>query len=123
MRFKIDENLPLEVATLLRQARHDALTVVEQDLGGSADPDLANICQREHRALVTLDTGFGDIRAYPPEQFSGLIVLRLRQQDKPHVLRILSLLISKLSIEPLEKHLWIVDEESIRIRGLSVSES
>ena len=107
----------LSPATLLRQAKHDALTVVEQDLGGSADPDLAQVCQREHRALVTLDAGFGDIRAYPPDQFSGLIVLRLRRQDKLYVLRILSFLVSKLDSEPLEQHLWIVDEESIRIRG------
>ena len=117
MRFKIDENLPLEVATLLHQAGHDALTVVEQDLSGSADPDLAKVCQREGRALITLDTGFGDIRAYPPDEYSGLIVLRLSRQDKLRVLRVASLLISKLDSEPLEQHLWIVDEESIRIRG------
>jgi hypothetical protein len=30
MRFKVDENLPAEVAQLLRAAGHDALTVVDQ---------------------------------------------------------------------------------------------
>ena len=34
MRFKIDENLPVEAAELLRQAGHDAVTVLEQHLGG-----------------------------------------------------------------------------------------
>jgi predicted nuclease of predicted toxin-antitoxin system len=118
MRFKIDENLPIETATALHQAGHDALTVVGRDLVGCTDPDLAKVCQHERRALVTLDTGFGDIRAYPPDQYFGLIVLRLRRQDKQHVLRKMRLLVSKLGIEPLEQHLWIVDEESIRIRGL-----
>lgn len=37
MKFKIDENLPVEVAELLRQAEHDAVTVLEQHLGGKAD--------------------------------------------------------------------------------------
>jgi len=34
MKFKVDENLPVEVADLLRQAGYDATTVVEQHLGG-----------------------------------------------------------------------------------------
>jgi predicted nuclease of predicted toxin-antitoxin system len=32
MRFKIDENLPVEVAELLRHAGHDALTMWDQHL-------------------------------------------------------------------------------------------
>lgn len=68
MQFKVDENLPLEVAELLRQAGYAAATVFEQQLGGEADADIASVCQQEGRALVTLDTDFADIRAYPPEQ-------------------------------------------------------
>jgi predicted nuclease of predicted toxin-antitoxin system len=69
MKFKVDENLPIEVAELLRQTGYDATTVLEQDLGGSADTHLASLCQEERRIFVTLDTDFGDIRAYPPKQF------------------------------------------------------
>jgi predicted nuclease of predicted toxin-antitoxin system len=29
MKFKVDENLPVEVAQLLREAGHDVLTVLE----------------------------------------------------------------------------------------------
>lgn len=116
MKFKIDENLPIEAAELLEKAGYDAITVLEQHLGGSADPDIASICQQEGRALVTLDTDFADIRAYPPNQFPGLIILRLKSQDKPRVLTVLQRAISALSSEPLERHLWIVGEERIRIR-------
>ena len=117
MKFKIDENLPVEVADLLRLAGHDAMTVREQHLVGQADPNVALVCQREERVLVTLDTDFADMRIYPPEQFSGLIVLRLRRQDKPHVLEIFTRLMRVFSSELLERHLWIVEEERIRIRG------
>ena len=117
MQFKIDENLPIEAAHLLRQIGHNAVTVSEQHLSGSPDPDVASVCQREGRALVTLDTGFADIRAYPPRQFPGLIVLRVRWQDKAHVLEILEHLKPLLSSEPLENHLWIVEETRVRIRG------
>ena len=101
MKFKIDENLPVDVAELLRQEDHDATTVLEEDLGGGADADIASICQRERRALITLDTDLADIRAYPPEQFSGLIVLRLKRQDKPSVMQILRRLMPAFSREPL----------------------
>ena len=116
MRFKIDENLPAEVAELLREEGHEANTVLEQGLGGRGDPDIASACQREHLVLITLDTDFSDIRSYPPENFAGLIVLRLRQQDKTHVLELISRLIPMFSAEPLTGRLWIVEEERVRIR-------
>jgi len=56
---------------LLREAGHDAATVIEQHLGGQHDPDIAAVCRKEARAVVTLDTDFADIRTYPPEQYAG----------------------------------------------------
>jgi len=41
MTFKVDENLPTEVADLLNAAGHDALTVRDQGVSGAHDPDLA----------------------------------------------------------------------------------
>jgi len=117
MEFKVDENLPVEVADLLRQVGYDAVTVFEQHLEGSPDSDIASVCQEEGRALITLDTDFADIRAYPPAQFPGLIVLRLHRQDKPHVLEVIKRLIPLLASEPLEHLLWIVEETRLRIRG------
>lgn len=116
MRFKIDENLPIDVAELLRHEGHNAITVVDQDLGGEADSHIVRVCQQEERALITLDTDFADIRAYPPKQFPGLVVLRLRWQDKPHILEVLGRLTPVFSSEVLEGRLWIVEEERIRIR-------
>jgi predicted nuclease of predicted toxin-antitoxin system len=117
MRFKVDENPPVEVAEMLRQAGHDAATVLEQHLGGSDDAQLAALCQLESRTLVTLDMDFSDIRTYPPAEYPGLVVLRLRQQDKPHVLDVFRHLVQVLHQEPIEGHLWIVEENRIRIRG------
>ena len=105
MRFKVDENLPVEVAELLREAGYDATTVLEQRHGGSADPRLAALCQRESRVLVTLDLDFADIRAYPPAEFPGLIVLRLGRQDKPYVLSVVTRLTQMLRAELLDGNL------------------
>jgi predicted nuclease of predicted toxin-antitoxin system len=37
MKFKIDENLPVEAAELIRNEGYDAVTVWDQNLGGAAD--------------------------------------------------------------------------------------
>lgn len=63
MEFKVDENLPTEVADLLRQVGYDAVTVLEEHLGGASDSDIVSVCQKEGRILITLDTDFADIRA------------------------------------------------------------
>jgi predicted nuclease of predicted toxin-antitoxin system len=117
VRFKIDENLPIEIAQLLREAGHDVFTVHEQGMGGAKDPVLAKVCQSENRAIVTLDTHFADIRTYPPENYSGLIVLRVVRQDKPHVLEVMRRVLKLFSTETLEGKLWIVDEKRVRVRG------
>jgi predicted nuclease of predicted toxin-antitoxin system len=117
MKFKIDENLPLEIAELLRVKGYEAKTVVEQALNGEIDHKIASVCQEEKRVLITLDTDFADIRTYPPENFPGIIVLRLRQQDKVHILEVFKDVMVFLSTEPLEHTLWIIDENRIRIRG------
>jgi len=119
MRFKVDENLPIEVAEMLQQAGHDAATVLEQHLGGSDDAQLAALCQLEGRILVTLDMDFSDIRNYPPAEYPGLVVLRLRQQDKPYVLDVFMRCMQVLEQEAIEGQLWIVEENRIRIRGES----
>ena len=116
MKFKIDENLPVEVAELLRQVGYDAMTVLDQHLGGETDDNIGTICQQEGRIIMTLDLDFADIRTYPPKEFAGLIVLRLTRQDKWHVLEIVERLLSVLEKESPEKRLWIVDEQRVRIR-------
>jgi len=116
MRFKIDENLPIEIADALQQAGHNAETVFSEQLTGDDDENIAAVCRKEGRAIVTLDLGFADIRAYPPKDYAGLIVFRLRRQDKPFVLGIVTKLLAALNQQDPTGKLWIVEEKRIRVR-------
>lgn len=116
MQFKVDENLPSEVAGILRAAGHDAVSVIDQQMSGAADPNVATVCREERRTLVTLDLDFSDIRTYPPADFPGLIVLRPSSQAKPTVLALVNHLLSLLGVEPLSGNLWILQETGLRIR-------
>ena len=116
MRFKLDENLPVDLADVFREAGHDAVTVLDQDLVGAPDSDLASVCLGEGRVIVTFDTDFADIRTYPPHAYPGLVVFRLDSQARDHVLRTARRLLEILSGATLDGQLWIVEESRIRVR-------
>jgi predicted nuclease of predicted toxin-antitoxin system len=116
LKFKTDENVPAEAAELLRSAGFDALSVLEQVLGGAKDSRISEVCREEARVLVTLDTDFADVRAYPPRERPGIIVLRLKRQDTLAVLNALSRAMRAFPFESVEGKLWIVEEDRVRIR-------
>ena len=116
MEFKVDENLPAEACQLLRQAGHDAMTVVEQNLGGHPDSEIAAVCKTESRILLTLDTDFANTLAYPPYEFSGIIVIRSKDQSKSTIATFLLQIIDALKSESPRGDLWIVEPHRIRIR-------
>jgi predicted nuclease of predicted toxin-antitoxin system len=115
--FKVDENLPAETCQVLRQAGHDAVSVGDQRLGGRPDCEVADVCRRELRILVTLDTDFGNILAYPPREYPGIVVIRTADQAKTAVLRFIRLLVVALESESPRGVLWIVESNRIRVRG------
>lgn len=80
MKFKLDENLSPSLLAMFVTAGHDAHPVVQQALGGQPDERVINVCRDEGRALVTLDLDFSNILAYPPANFTGIVVLRLADQ-------------------------------------------
>lgn len=117
MKFKIDENLPIDAVALLKNAGHDVLTVHDEHLTGSQDANIAIVCAAENRILLTLDLGFADIRAYPPSKYPGIIVFRLSRQDKRNILQAISRLLRIFDTHPVNNKLWIVEERRVRIRG------
>lgn len=116
MRFKLDENLPIELTELFRRSGHDAQTVFDEGLAGAEDAEIASVCVRERRAIVTLDMDFADIRAYPPPEYAGIVVFRLDDQARDHVLGVGSRFLRALSRTSLDGRLWIVEESRIRVR-------
>ena len=80
--IKVDEDLPAEVANLLRDTGHDAVTVLEQEMTGTPDSDLWQAIQKENRCLFTADKGFADARNHPPGTHAGIVLLRLPRESR-----------------------------------------
>ena len=79
MRFKLDENLPVELLDDLRVAGHEADGLHDEGLIGAPDNVVLDLVRRENRVLPTLDKGIADVRAYPPEVHAGIVLSGLRR--------------------------------------------
>lgn len=115
MKLKLDENIDARLALVLRSAGLDALTVREQELHGTDDTDLYQICISENRALVTLDLDFSNILRFPPESTPGLIVLRGPDDLFGTVKILIETLVEALIKENPLNQLWIVELGRVRI--------
>lgn len=116
-KFKVDENLPLEVANLLKRYGYDTETVLDESLQGATDDTLIDICKEENRIFITLDLDFSDVRAYPPGAYPGIIVIRLADQSVDSTLLVTNKIISTFQEESPSGKLWIVEDTKIRIRN------
>lgn len=115
VRFKLDENIPLDAAEVLREFGHDVETVLEEQLDGKPDPDVLKAANDESRILVTLDLDFSDIRTYPPSDHPGIWVLRPRSQSIGNVVTLLRGALAVVDSEETEHRLWIVEPGRVRI--------
>ena len=115
MNFKIDENLPIEVASVINDAGHNASTVIGEVLKGAHDDVVIKRCASKQRILVTLDLDFSDIRTYHPGTHSGIIILRPHRQDKKSIMQLIMGLLTALKKENPAGSLWIVEPGRIRI--------
>ncbi len=116
MKFKIDENLPVDCANILLDSGFDAESVLQENIQGCADPYLMEACKKEKRILVTLDLDFSDIRTYPPGENPGIIILRLNEQSIDTVKTAINNVILAFGKDHPSNKLWIVEETRIRIR-------
>lgn len=115
MKVKLDENLGRRAIELFNEFGHEVSTVTEQQLGGTSDEELIEVCRTEDRTLVTLDLDFSNVLRFPPQRYSGIVVLRL-----PHPIQLTDVyertrtLLKVSEQEDLRGKLWIVEQNRIR---------
>lgn len=116
MKLKLDENLPQDLADYLTRHGHDVDTVPDEGLAGADDAAVLRAASSEDRMLLTLDRGFGDVRAYPPGSRPGIVVLRPISQDTETISGLVGRLLDVGGLEVLRGCTVVVEPERVRIR-------
>ena len=114
--FKLDENLGTRGARCLTAYGYDVSTVLDQQLEGTLDDVLIEICRMEKRCLVTLDLDFSNPINYPPTRYAGIVVLRPpKNPEYEDLIECLKNLGQALRQKgSVEGKLWIVSPSQIR---------
>lgn len=84
---------------------------------GASDDVVARTCQDHGMCLITMDLGFAQIIAYPPQQYPGIIVLRHSAPTLAGMNQLVRQLATALRERSPKGNLWIVEPGRIRVHA------
>lgn len=116
MRFKLDENLGTRTQRPFQMRGHEVETARSQGLQGCSDQRIFEACCVEECCLVTLDLDFADVTRFPPEQANGIVITRVPRNPSLALLKqLIRQFLQALTQMSVEKRLWIVEMDRIRV--------
>lgn|SRR5690348_13063975 len=115
MKIKLDENLPLRLATLLKNLGHDVDTLYDELLLGRADAEIWEATQVESRFLITQDLDFSDLRRFAPGSHNGILLVRLRSPNRGDLIARVSELFQRENVDGWVGCFVVATERKIRV--------
>jgi predicted nuclease of predicted toxin-antitoxin system len=115
MKIKLDENLPLQLATSLEDLRHDVHTTSGEGLTGHSDREIWEAAQAESRFLITQDLDFSDIRRFAPGSHAGVLLLRLHSPSRRSLISRVQYVFQSESVDQLPGCFVVVTDRKIRV--------
>lgn len=116
MKIKLDENLPTGLVGILTAVGHDVDTVPEEHLAGKPDSDVWQATQDTGRFLITQDLDFSDIRRYQPGTHHGLLLVRLNQPSRRHLIDHVKYVFETERVDLWQQCFVVVTDRKIRVR-------
>ena len=116
MKIKLDENLPLTLQSDLSALGHDVHSIFDENLAGEPDDKIWHACAVEERFLITQDLDFSDARKYPPGTHTGIMIVRVADDSRENLSRVVLQAFADQDIAAFEHALVVVTDVKIRIR-------
>jgi predicted nuclease of predicted toxin-antitoxin system len=118
VRFLVDANLPRSTVAILRTLGHEVEFARDIGLAAAPDREIAARAKGTAAALLTRDLDFADIREYPPEEYPGIIVLRLPDDATAHAIGVAveRFVREEAFLAALEGRVAIVEVDRVRFR-------
>ena len=112
----MDEDLPKAVVHLMCERGHQAVSVLDQKMGGWKDPQIWAAVQSEGRFLVTADKGLADARTHPPGSHAGVLLLRPDQDGVQPLMELMKGVLQQADLTSLSGTITVATPRGIRIR-------
>lgn len=116
LRIKVDEDLPVAVVDMLREAGYEAYSVLEQGMSGWKDLEIWQAVQVEGQFLITADKGFADIRNHPPGTHAGILLLRPDRDGIEPVVELMRDVLAACLLDSLLGTVSVVTPRGLRVR-------
>lgn len=117
MKFKLDENIPVELVPILRDLGYEADTARDEGLGGVPDARVWRFVEREGRILITQDQHFCDIREFIPGTHPGIVFVRFKRPLRNSVIERLTEVLTSEDLSKWDGALVVVSERKVRVRA------
>lgn len=113
MKFIVDENIGFRIVEFLRAEKHDILYVAEK-IKSFDDISILKIAFKEKRILITKDKDFGDLVFRKNFPHSGVIFLRLSNNNGVNTIKFLTFLLKMENIN-FNKSFITVRDHNVRV--------
>ena len=115
MKIKLDENVPLRLATLLTELGHNVHSIYDEQLTGHADEEIWKATQKESRFLITQDLDFSDARQFAPGSHHGILLVRLHSPSRRNLIDRIQELFQKENVGEWAACFVVATERKIRV--------
>ena len=114
LRFLIDVNAGIAIATALRDAGHDVLFVGDLDWR-MPDADMLSLAHREQRIVLTMDTDFGEMVYGSGLPHAWILLLRMPGARRLEKVQVVEEIIRRYG-DQLPNHFCVYHQGKLRVR-------
>lgn len=116
MNIKLDENLPVDLVSIISAFGHDVDTVPGERLAGAPDSRVWDAAQSTQRFLITQDLDFSDVRRFAPGTHAGILLVRLRMPSRHALLKRLQTLLASEELDGWSRCFVVATDRKVRVR-------
>ena len=116
MKVKLDEHIPVRLASELANLGHEVDTVASEGLKGRPDADVWGAAKRENRFLITQDLDFSDVRQFKPGSHAGLLLVRMRGPGANALLNRIRTVVQQEGLESFARCFVVLSDRKLRVR-------
>ena len=106
--------MPRSTKAAIKTLGYDVLDVRDILPPASPDSDIAKLAIRENRVIITRDQDFANILLYPPAEYPGIIVLKIRPMKPSDINRLMELFLTTNPSETVLNSLIILESSRFR---------